>query len=56
VRQGANVNAITNLNKTPLHLACEYGHTSIVDLLIIWGSNINAQDTLKMTPLHWYFI
>ncbi len=36
----------TRQNKTPLHIAAENGHCSVVELLIDRGANVNAQDVL----------
>eukprot|EP00916_Digyalum_oweni_P016364 GHVL01026844.1.p2 GENE.GHVL01026844.1~~GHVL01026844.1.p2 ORF type:complete len:360 (+),score=78.23 GHVL01026844.1:30-1109(+) len=41
-----------NLNRTPLHLACYYGHLDMVKLLIRHQCNIEATANDKMTALH----
>ena len=38
--------------KTPLHIACEYGHLPIVAFLISKGSNLEAKFEYGKTPLH----
>lgn len=37
----ANLNAIDNENRTPLHLAAWQGHSAIVRLLIEHGASVN---------------
>ncbi len=46
------VNAIDSDGLTPLHLAAEYGHRQIVELLLQEGADINAKSGFKRTPLH----
>jgi ankyrin repeat protein/Tol biopolymer transport system component len=46
------VNAVDSDAKTPLHLAAEYGHIHIVELLLVKGADINAKSGFKRTPLH----
>jgi len=36
-----------------IHLAAQFGHTSIVAYLIAKGQDINARDMNGMTPLMW---
>jgi len=36
-----------------VHLAAQFGHTSIVAYLIAKGQDIDARDTNGMTPLMW---
>lgn len=35
-----------------LHFACQYGHTVMVELLLLFGADINTQDFHGRTPLH----
>lgn len=42
----------SNHGWTPLHLACYFGHESIVELLIKHGSDINVVNDTGDTPLH----
>uniref|UniRef100_A0A0A9CFT4 Gcn4-complementing protein, putative n=1 Tax=Arundo donax TaxID=35708 RepID=A0A0A9CFT4_ARUDO len=35
-----------------LHLACQYGHPVMVELLLLFGADINMQDFHGRTPLH----
>jgi ankyrin repeat protein len=51
---GASVNAVTNDNKTPLHLAYQRGYLETVELLIEKGASVNAVTTDNHTPLHWH--
>ena len=53
---GASVDACSKFNKLAIHLACQNGYASFVELLIKARSSLNTQDMLKMTPLHWYQI
>lgn len=52
LRFGANVNAISKLRKTPLHLACQFGSVEVGRLLVENGADM-TKDILMMTPLHW---
>lgn len=38
--------------KTALHIAAEYGHSDLINLLLGYGAAINALDSNKDTPLH----
>ncbi|OPJ77009.1 ankyrin-3-like [Patagioenas fasciata monilis] len=38
--------------KTTLHIAAEYGHSNLINLLLSHGAAINALDNTKDTPLH----
>ncbi len=51
IRRGADINAIDNWGRTPLHYACEYGNLEIVQCLTANGAKINAKDIDGMTPL-----
>jgi ankyrin repeat protein len=53
IRNGANINQLSKLNKIPLHFAAQNGHLDLAKLLITNGSSLNTLDILKMTPLHW---
>ncbi|XP_017855576.1 PREDICTED: tankyrase isoform X1 [Drosophila arizonae] len=50
---GINMEAKTKVDRTPLHLACYFGHERIVNLLLTLRCAVNARDMLRMTPLHW---
>ena len=39
--------------RTPLLVACQYGHKTIVEYLLDNGCEINFRDENKWTPLHW---
>ena len=52
---GANVTAIDEIHRTPLHLAAFSGSTKTVQLLIEHGADVTAQDRSKKTPLHLMF-
>ena len=40
------------LKGTPLHVACNKGHTDLAIALVYRGADINAIDYIKGTPLH----
>ncbi len=42
----------TTFCSSPFHFACEYGHTSMVKLLLRNGANVDAVNYLGHTPLH----
>jgi len=44
LRAGANVNALTDLDKTPLMAAIHNGHSEAAKLLLANGANTNVQD------------
>ena len=48
-----DVNAKDKYGMTPLHMAAEYGHKEIVELLFTNGANVNAKDEKDRTPLDW---
>ncbi|EDW66759.1 uncharacterized protein Atac3 isoform X2 [Drosophila virilis] len=50
---GINMEAKTKVDRTPLHLACYFGHERIVSLFLALRCAVNARDMLRMTPLHW---
>ena len=52
INHGANVNALTTNNITPLHWAALNGHTEIARALINKGADVNALTTKNATPLH----
>ncbi|XP_006647559.1 ADP-ribosylation factor GTPase-activating protein AGD2-like isoform X1 [Oryza brachyantha] len=35
-----------------LHIACQYGHSTMAELLLLFGADINKQDFHGRTPLH----
>ena len=50
IDSGANVNALTNDNRTPLMLACESGN--LVNCLLQKGANVDFQDNDGQTALY----
>ena len=56
VDAGADVNAVSNANLTPLHYnlfgACYRGSAAVIRVLIAAGADISARDNDGMTPLH----
>ena len=53
IAAGANVNATDIVDETPLHWAAEYGHASIVSLLIAATASLNLKNKNEgRTPLY----
>jgi len=52
LEHGASVHVRNKNGQTPLHLASQCHHSSIVALLLKFGADVNAQDNDNMTPLH----
>ncbi len=52
LEQGALVNDVTGVGKTPLHVATLQRQTEAARLLIDRGANVNAVDGDQETPLH----
>ncbi|XP_074058125.1 uncharacterized protein LOC141499125 [Macrotis lagotis] len=48
---GANVNAVDNNQRTPLHLGCVYGYPDVVTLLVERKCHLNPCDLEGLTPL-----
>ena len=57
IMNGSDVNfkSPTDL-KTPLHLACQYGLSNAVQILLENGANINDKDSQNKTPLEYAMI
>ena len=56
IENGAKVNAFTrrdNCKRTPLMLACRYGHFNAVSSLIECGAKVNLQDAKGNTAVHY---
>ena len=51
LEQGASVHMRNRKGQTPLHLASQHGHSSIVALLLKSGADVDAQDNYNETPL-----
>eukprot|EP00123_Amoebidium_parasiticum_P016653 comp23535_c0_seq1/m.39632 comp23535_c0_seq1/g.39632 ORF comp23535_c0_seq1/g.39632 comp23535_c0_seq1/m.39632 type:complete len:1134 (-) comp23535_c0_seq1:21-3422(-) len=50
---GVEVDGLTGLSQmTPLHVAAQYGHASIVDMLLKRGAQPDSTDENGCTPLH----
>jgi len=48
---GADVNAKNSYNRTPLHMAAQFGYLDMAELLIANGADVNAKDNGGTTPL-----
>ena len=53
VKNGADVDACTNDNCTPLMTASEYGHVNVVTFLLEHGAKMDLQDRKGNTALHY---
>ncbi|KAM7439076.1 Protein fem-1 B [Porites harrisoni] len=53
IKNGANVNARANDNRTPLMIASEYNHVNSVIFLTDHGANIDLQDREGYSSLHY---
>ena len=49
--KGADVNAKGVRGGTPLHIACRYGSSEIVELLLARGADVDEEDIDRQTPL-----
>lgn len=52
INEGANLDAKTRIEHTPLHLACRYGHYNIALALLVKGAEVDSRDNEFNTPLH----
>lgn len=44
---GINMDAKTKVDRTPLHLACYFGHERVVSLLLALKCAVNARDMVR---------
>jgi ankyrin repeat protein len=51
LEHGASVHVRNKNGQTPLHLASQFNHSSVVALLLKFGADVDAQDNDNMTPL-----
>ena len=49
---GAEMNARNESGVTPLYVACECGHTELVEALLERGTDVNVRDNFVEAPLH----
>jgi ankyrin repeat protein len=52
ITNGADVNAYSNLGKTPLHFAAMNNHLPLLKLLVEENANIKIVDDAHCVPLH----
>jgi len=45
---GINMDAKTKVDRTPLHLACYYGHERVVSLLLALKCSVNSRDMVRI--------
>ncbi|CAC5383304.1 unnamed protein product [Mytilus coruscus] len=50
--KSVDINKLNSQGKTPLHLACKYGHLSCVELLVTKKAEVNRKDNESRTSLH----
>jgi uncharacterized protein len=50
--RGANIEEKDKKQRTPLRIACEYGHEDTVRMLLVRCANIEAKSEFNYTPLH----
>ncbi|KAM9358027.1 CARD- and ANK-domain containing inflammasome adapter protein [Symphorus nematophorus] len=50
--ENTDINTVTSCKETLLHVAAEYGHMSIVELLICKGARLDLQDNKGQSALH----
>ncbi len=47
-----DVNVLTNMRQTALHMASERGHTAVIEKLVGYGADMNAPAFNGTVPLH----
>ena len=52
ISRGADINARSRTEKTPLHLSCEHDNVDNVRALLVHGTNTDARDRTGNTPFH----
>jgi ankyrin repeat protein len=52
VIHGADVNAASNSEETPLHIAAKFGSMALAEALVTFGAVVDTEDNSGNTPLH----
>src|SRR5687768_9958761 len=52
IEEGADVNAIDALNRTPAHIAAYFDHKDCLQELVQSDASVNARDSQQKLPLH----
>ena len=52
IERGADLNAQTEYEATPIHIVACVGDAAIADILLNNGANVNIQTTSGVSPLH----
>ena len=51
IDKGADVRAVDNLRRTPLHIAAKHNNVDVVNMLLKYGRDVNGRDDNQSTPL-----
>ena len=51
-KENCGVSSEDNDGKTPLHIACQNGHTKVVKILLARGADVDHRNAQGCTPLN----